>query len=73
MEHQGHDNADNGRRDIAVFVLIMLAGLALLSFIWAGLRISQIRAGTSIETSALKQHRAPAPFRFGQSLARNWR
>ena len=39
-------------RDIAAFVLIMLAALAVLSFVWAGLRISEIKAAAS-----MKRHR----------------
>lgn len=39
-------------RDIAAFVLIMLAALAVLSFVWAGLRISEIKVAASIETSS---------------------
>ena len=39
---------ENGNRDIAVmFILVGLAALAVLSFIWAGIRISEIRAASS--------------------------
>ena len=71
MDHQNPNPAENGSRDIAIFVLVMLAALALLSFVWAGLRIREIRAGASIETSLRTP--APLPFRYGQALARNWR
>ena len=52
MEHQNRNPAETVSRDIAAFVLIMLAALAVLSFVWAGLRISEIRAAVSIETSS---------------------
>ena len=71
MDHQNRNPAESGGREIVVFVLIMLAALALLSFVWAGLRIREIRAGASIETSLRTP--APLPFRYGQALARNWR
>jgi hypothetical protein len=71
MDHQNPNPTENGSRDIAVFVLVMLAALALLSFVWAGLRIREIRAGASIETSLPSP--PPPPFRYGQALARNWR
>ena len=34
-------------RDIMFFVLAMLAAVAVLSFVWAGIRISEIRASAS--------------------------
>jgi hypothetical protein len=34
-------------RDIVFFVLAMLAAVAVLSFVWAGIRISEIRASAS--------------------------
>ena len=51
MENQNRPN-EAVSRDIAAFVLIMLAALAVLSFVWAGLRISEIKAAASIETSS---------------------
>jgi len=51
MENQNRPN-EAVSRDIAAFVLIMLAALAVLSFVWAGLCISEIKAAASIETSS---------------------
>jgi hypothetical protein len=39
------------RRDFVLCVLVMLAALALLSFVWAGVRISEIK-GSSRPISA---------------------
>jgi hypothetical protein len=35
-------------RDIVLFVLAMLTALAIFSFVWAGIRISEIRASSGL-------------------------
>ena len=45
MKHQERDTK------IAPLVLVTLAGLALLCFLFAGLRIREIRAGATAEPS----------------------
>jgi len=49
MEQEDRYTSENGSHNIAAFVLMMLAILAILSFILAGLRIREIRAGATAE------------------------
>ena len=51
MEHQKNYPAETVSRDVAALVLVMLGALAILSFVLAGLRISEIRAGATAEPS----------------------
>jgi hypothetical protein len=53
MERQNHNTAENGSPNIAALVLVILAALALLCFVLAGLRIREIRAGATAEPSVM--------------------
>jgi hypothetical protein len=51
VEHQKNYPIETVSRDVAALVLVMLGALAILSFVLAGLRISEIRAGATAEPS----------------------
>ena len=51
MEHQKSEPTETVSREVAALVLVMLGALAILSFVLAGLRISEIRAGATPEPS----------------------
>jgi hypothetical protein len=53
MERRNQNTAENGSPNIAALVLVMLAALALLCFVLAGLRIREIRAGATAEPSVM--------------------
>ena len=50
MEHQKNSPTETVSREVAALVLVMLGALAILSFVLAGLRISEIRAGAGATT-----------------------
>jgi len=51
VEHQKNSPTETVSREVAALVLVMLGALAILSFVLAGLRISEIRAGATTEPS----------------------